>query len=184
MQQRKLVQPAYPQPLWTILGTYYNCPSTIPISQKSHSFYHHSFQPNIFQAHYYNLQITKLARNIHIVSEPSHMDHQHHFPIMSSHSHFDLAHLVNEQKSKNYTTYTKDLSSYHPSLLPLHSHKFQKKKTSKTSIFSCGSRTTTTSKRGLIFSPSPQYFSNLFYMFVAVFFKRVFWDLTKLEILS
>ena len=173
MQQRKLVQPAYPQPLWTILGTYYNCPSTIPISQKSHSFYHHSFQPNIFQAHYYNLQITKLARNIHIVSEPSHMDHQHHFPIMSSHSHFDLAHLVNEQKSKNYATYTKDLSPYQPSLLPLHFHKFQKEKKKKKPSIG-GSRTTVTYKRELILSHFPQYFSNLVCMFVAVFSKECF----------
>ena len=150
MQQWKRVQPAHPQQLQTTLGTSYNCPSTTPISQYSHPFYHHSFQPNIFQPHYYNLQIAQLARNVHITSKLSHMDYWHHFPILSFQSHFVLAHLVNEQKSKNYTTYTKDLSPYQPSLSPLHSHKFQKEKTSKTSIFFHGSRTITIYKRGLI----------------------------------
>ena len=174
MQHWKLVQLAHPQQLQTTLGTYYNCPSTTPISQNSHPFYYHSFQPNTFQSHNCNLQTAQLSRNVHIASEPSHMDHQHHFQILSSHSHFVFAHLVNEYKSKNYTTQTKDLSPYQPSLLPLHSHKISEKENFKNLKFLCGSRTTAKYKRGLIFSLSSQYFSNQFAYLWLCFLRECF----------
>ena len=63
--------------LVTLDNTWYQLqfPSITPISQYSHPFHHHNFQQNTFQPHYCNLQIAQLARNVHITSEPSHMDH-------------------------------------------------------------------------------------------------------------